>query len=89
MRYSPLVNNNSSKIDSLAIFLYVLLLIIGFISISSATSDVNQAFYSLSDIAIKQLVFIAGAILIIFTIVFSNVLLLITSLTDFTPLPLP
>jgi rod shape determining protein RodA len=34
---------------------------------------VNQAFYSLSDIAIKQLVFVFGAIMIIFTIVFSNV----------------
>ena len=68
MRYSPLSTNNQEKIDSLAVFLYVVLLLIGFISIASATSDVNQAFYSLSDIAIKQLVFIFGAILIIFTI---------------------
>ena len=65
MRYSPLSTNNQEKIDSLAVFLYVVLLLIGFISVSSATSDVNQAFYSLSDIAIKQLVFIFGAILII------------------------
>ena len=76
MRYTPLSNNNQEKIDSLAVFLYVVLLLIGFISIASATSDVNQAFYSLSDIAIKQLVFIFGAILIIFTIVFSNVVVI-------------
>jgi rod shape determining protein RodA len=76
MRYSPLSTNNQEKIDSLAVFLYVVLLLIGFISVSSATSDVNQAFYSLSDIAIKQLVFIFGAILIIFTIVFSNVVVI-------------
>lgn len=76
MRYRPLASNNQEKIDSLAIFLYVVLLLIGFVSIASATSDVNQAFYDLSDVAIKQLVFIVGAILIIFTIVFSNVVVI-------------
>jgi rod shape determining protein RodA len=77
MRYSPLnTTNNKETVDGLTIFLYVVLVIIGFISIASATSDVNQAFYNLSDIAIKQLVFIGGAILIIFTIVFSNVVVI-------------
>ncbi|MBM3938964.1 MAG: hypothetical protein FJ333_10000, partial [Sphingomonadales bacterium] len=76
MRYTPFSNNNQEKIDGLAIFLYVVLLLIGFVSIASATSDVNQAFYSLSDVAIKQLVFIVGAIIIIFTIVFSNVVVI-------------
>jgi rod shape determining protein RodA len=68
-----MTSNNQEKIDGLSVFLYVVLIFIGFISIASATSDVNQAFYSLSDIAIKQLVFVFGAIMIIFTIVFSNV----------------
>ena len=71
-----MTSNNQEKIDGLSVFLYVVLIFIGFISIASATSDVNQAFYSLSDIAIKQLVFVFGAILIIFTIVFSNVVVI-------------
>ena len=54
MRYSPLnTTNNKETVDGLTIFLYVVLVIIGFISIASATSDVNQAFYNLSDIFIS------------------------------------
>lgn len=76
MQYSSNNYTNIEKIDSLSIFFYILLVVIGFLSISSATSDVNQDFYSLSPIAIKQLFFIGGAMIIIFTIIFSNVVVI-------------
>jgi rod shape determining protein RodA len=76
LKYSPLNNSAQEKIDGLSIFLFIVLVIIGFLSISSATSDVNQEFYSLSPIAIKQLIWIGGSIVIIFTILYSNVVVI-------------
>jgi rod shape determining protein RodA len=76
LKYSPLNNNSQEKIDGLSIFLFIVLVIIGFLSISSATSDVNQEFYSLSPTAIKQLIWIGGSIVIIFTILYSNVVVI-------------
>ena len=76
MKYSPLNSNTQEKIDGLTIFLFIVLVIIGFLSISSATSDVNQAFYTLSPIAVKQLIWIGGSIVIIFTILYSNVVVI-------------
>ena len=76
MKYSPLNNNTQEKIDGLSIFLFIVLVIIGFLSISSATSEVNQEFYSLSPIAVKQLIWIGGSIVIIFTILYANVVVI-------------
>lgn len=69
-------NKTTSKIDSIVVFFYICLVFIGFISINSATSVVNQKLYSFSPIAIKQLIWIAGAFIIVLSIVFSNIVVI-------------
>lgn len=67
-------NTENPKLDGLSIWLYVFLLLIGLVSIYSATADVNQEFeFSLNSIAGRQLLWIGGAVLIILTIAFINV----------------
>lgn len=67
-------NNENPKLDGITIWLYILLLIIGLVSIYSATADVNQTFqFSLNSIPGRQLIWIGGAIFIILTIAFINV----------------
>lgn len=67
-------NNENPRLDTLSIWMYVGLVLIGLISIYSATSDVNQAFsFSFSSIAGRQVMWIGGALLIILTIAFANV----------------
>lgn len=62
------------QLDALSVWLYVFLVLIGLLNIYSATSEVNQAFsFSLSGTAGRQLIWIGGAVLIIFTIAFANV----------------
>ena len=61
------------NIDFIAFLLYLLLVLIGLINIYSVTSDVNQTGFVLSAIATKQLIWIAGAVLIILTVIFANV----------------
>ncbi len=62
------------KLDSLSVWLYVFLVLIGLLNIYSATSDVNQVFkFSFSSVAGRQLIWIGGAVVIIFTIAFANV----------------
>ncbi len=62
--------------DSVAIGLFTILVIIGFVNIYSVTSDVNQDGFQLSAIASRQLIWIAGSALIILTIAFANVVLI-------------
>lgn len=62
------------RLDSLSVWLYVFLVLIGLISIYSATSDINQEFqFSLNSIAGRQLLWIGGSLIIILTIAFANV----------------
>ena len=61
-------------LDTISVWLYVLLVLIGLISIYSATSEVNQTFqFSFSSVAGRQLIWIGGAVIIILTIAFANV----------------
>ena len=64
------------NIDFIAFLLYLLLVLIGLINIYSVTSDVNQTGFVLSAIATKQLIWIAGAVLIILTVIFANVVII-------------
>jgi rod shape determining protein RodA len=67
-------NNENPRLDTLSIWMYVGLVLIGLISIYSATSDVNQEFsFSFASIAGRQVMWIGGALLIILTIAFANV----------------
>lgn len=66
-------NQREEPVDVLSVFLYVVLILIGFISISSSTSDINWDHFQLSALATKQIFFLAGAFVIILTILFSNV----------------
>ncbi|MEY3965415.1 MAG: hypothetical protein RL263_584 [Bacteroidota bacterium] len=68
--------SDNNKMDIWGVFFYILLVVIGFINIFSVTSDVNQTSLVLSDIAYKQLFFIGGAIVIILTLSFANVVLI-------------
>jgi rod shape determining protein RodA len=73
---SRIASNNEENpvLDTIAVWLYVLLVLIGLISIYSATSEVNQSFqFSLSSVAGRQLIWIGGAVIIILTIAFANV----------------
>ncbi len=74
MKYQSSFENN--KMDIWGVFFYILLVAIGFINIFSVTSDVNQTSLVLSDIAYKQLFFIGGAVVIILTLSFANVVLI-------------
>ncbi len=69
--------NNTSEnphLDTISVWIYVLLVLIGLLSIYSATADVNQPFkLSFSSTAGRQLIWIGGAIIIILTIAFANV----------------
>lgn len=69
-------NSDNNKMDIWGVFFYILLVAIGFINIFSVTSEVNQTSFNLSDIAYKQLFFIGGAIVIILTLSFANVVLI-------------
>jgi len=69
-------NSDNNKLDIWGVFFYILLVAIGFINIFSVTSDVNQTSFALSDIAYKQLFFIGGAVVIILTLSFANVVLI-------------
>lgn len=67
-------SKDNPRLDALSIWLYVFLVFIGLLNIYSATADVNQTFhFSLSTVAGRQLIWICGAVLIIFTIAFANV----------------
>jgi cell division protein FtsW (lipid II flippase) len=75
MKYQSSSTDNN-KMDIWGVFFYILLVAIGFINIFSVTSDVNQTSLVLSDIAYKQLFFIGGAVVIILTLSFANVVLI-------------
>jgi rod shape determining protein RodA len=75
MKYQSSSSDNN-KLDIWGVFFYIVLVAIGFINIFSVTSDVNQTTFALSDIAYKQLFFIGGAIVIILTLSFANVVLI-------------
>jgi len=65
---------DNPALDTISVWLYIVLVFIGLISIYSATSEVNQTFeFSFSSLAGRQLIWIGGAIIIIFTIAFANV----------------
>lgn len=67
---------SGGKIDFIAFLLYLLLVLIGLINIYSVTSDVNQVGFALSATATKQLIWIGGAVLIILTVIFANVVII-------------
>lgn len=65
---------DNPALDTISVWLYIVLVFIGLISIYSATSEVNQTFeFSFSSLAGRQLIWIGGAIIIVFTIAFANV----------------
>lgn len=65
---------DSPKLDTLSVWLYAFLVIIGLLNIYSATADVNKIFdFSLSSTAGRQVIWIGGALIIILTIAFANV----------------
>lgn len=66
-------NQRQESVDILSVFLYIVLIFIGFISISSSTSDINWEHFKLSALATKQIFFLVGAFVIIISILFSNV----------------
>ena len=76
MRYSTAITGNRNKIDFLAVLLFILLIVIGWVNIYSVTSDVTQSGFHLSAIAGRQLFWISGSLLIILIISFSNVVLI-------------
>ncbi len=76
MRYSTENIGTRNKLDFLAVILFILLVIIGFVNIYSVTSDVTQSGFHLSSIASRQLFWISGSALIILLISFSNVVLI-------------
>ena len=69
-------NSENNKMDIWGVFFFIVLVSIGFINIFSVTSDVTQTTLSLSDVAYKQLIFLGGAVVIILTLSFANVVLI-------------
>ena len=65
--------NREGNLDWVAVLLYSLLLIIGWLNIYSVTTDVNQEGFHLSSVALKQLFWIGGAFLIIVVVSYANV----------------
>ena len=65
--------NREGKLDWIAVLLYSLLLLIGWLNIYSVTTDVNQEGFHLSSVALKQLFWIGGAFLIIVVVSYANV----------------
>lgn len=72
MRYQS-EQNREGRLDWIAVLLYALLLLIGWLNIYSVTTDVNQVGFNPSAIALKQLVWIGGAFLIITVVSYTNV----------------
>ncbi len=72
MRYQS-EQNREGRLDWTAVLLYTLLLLIGWLNIYSVTTDVNQVGFNPSAIALKQLVWIGGAFLIIIVVSYTNV----------------
>jgi rod shape determining protein RodA len=59
--------------DWIAVVLFALLVTIGWLNIYSVTSDVNQEGFQISAIALKQLFWIGGALLIMIVVSYANV----------------
>lgn len=65
--------NSTDSIDFISVLCYGLLLLIGWLNIYSVTSEINQVGFQISAIAMKQLFWIAGAVLIIIVVSYTNV----------------
>jgi rod shape determining protein RodA len=65
--------NREGNLDWVAVLSYSLLLLIGWLNIYSVTTDVNQEGFQLSSVALKQLFWIGGAVLIIVVVSYTNV----------------
>lgn len=65
--------NREGNLDWVAVLLYSLLLLIGWLNIYSVTTDVNQDGFYLSSVALKQLFWIGGAFLMIVVVSYTNV----------------
>ena len=76
MKYSTTNTGSRNKLDFLGVFLFILLILIGWVNIYSVTSDVTQEGIHLSSIASRQLFWISGSVLIILVISFTNVVLI-------------
>lgn len=65
--------SREGRSDWITVVLFALLVIIGWLNIYSVTSDVNQEGLQISAIALKQLFWIGGALLIMIVISYANV----------------
>lgn len=65
--------SREGRSDWITVVLFALLVIIGWLNIHSVTSDVNQEGLQISAIALKQLFWIGGALLIMIVISYANV----------------
>jgi rod shape determining protein RodA len=65
--------SRDGRSDWIAVALFALLIIIGWLNIYSVTSDVNQEGFQISAIALKQLFWIGGALLIMIVVSYANV----------------
>ncbi|MCC7298431.1 MAG: rod shape-determining protein RodA [Bacteroidia bacterium] len=71
---SSKTNEQNPRLDTLSVWLYIILVVIGLINIYSATADVNQPFsFSFGSTTGRQVIWIFGALLIILSIAFANV----------------
>lgn len=65
--------SRDGRSDWIAVLLFALLVTIGWLNIYSVTSDVNQEGFQISAIALKQLFWIGGALLIMIVVSYANV----------------
>ncbi len=65
--------SRDGRSDWIAVALFALLITIGWLNIYSVTSDVNQEGFQISAIALKQLFWIGGALLIMIVVSYANV----------------
>jgi rod shape determining protein RodA len=65
--------SRDGRSDWIAVALFALLITIGWLNIYSVTSDVNQEGFQVSAIALKQLFWIGGALLIMIVVSYANV----------------
>ena len=66
-------NSNRHRFDPAIVWMYVLLVVIGLLNIYSASVDVNKLYqFTDNGIALRQVMWISGALVIILTLAFSN-----------------
>jgi len=76
VKYQIQNNSATDKMDLTAVVFYVALLLIGWLNIYSVTSTVEQMGFQPSPVAIKQLIWIGGAGIIVIIISYANLVFL-------------